>query len=103
MCDEWKSSFQAFHDLATLHGYSDDLTIDRIDNDKGYSPANCRFITVAEQNNNKRNVILLTYGGETLSTAEWARRLGLGKNTISTRYHKGWTTEECLFGKKVII
>jgi hypothetical protein len=102
VCDEWKNDFQAFYDWAMSHGYSDDLSIDRIDNDKGYSPDNCRFIPMSIQNQNKRNVILLTYGGETLSTAQWEKRLGLGKNTISTRYHKGWSTEECLFGKRVM-
>lgn len=102
MCDEWKNDFQAFYDWSMANGYSDDLTIERKDNDRGYSPDNCHYVTVAEQNQNKRNVILLTFDGETLSTAEWARRLGLGKNTITTRYHKGWSTEECLFGKKVM-
>lgn len=52
--------------------------------------------------NEKRNVILLTHNGKTFSTAVWAKLLGLGKNTISSRYHKGWSTEECLFGKKVM-
>lgn len=103
VCDEWKNDFQAFYDWSMSHGYADDLTIDRIDNDKGYSPDNCRWVTVSEQNQNKRNVILLTYNGETHSAAEWGRMLGIGKNTVSTRYHKGWTTEQCLFGKKVIV
>lgn len=103
MCDEWKNDFQAFYDWAMSHGYEDHLTIDRKDNDKGYSPDNCHFISVAEQNQNKRNVILLTHNGETLSAAEWTRRLGVGKNTITTRYHKGWSVEECLFGRKKVV
>lgn len=103
VCDEWKVDFQSFYDWSMSHGYRDDLTIDRIDNDKGYSPDNCRFVSVSEQNQNKRNVILLTHDGLTLSTAEWARRLGAGKNTISTRYHRGWSTEECLFGRKRVV
>lgn len=48
ICKEWRSSFQSFYDWAMSHGYSDDLTIDRIDNDRGYSPDNCQFITKSE-------------------------------------------------------
>lgn len=100
ICDEWRENFQAFYDWAMSHGYSDDLSIDRIDNDGNYCPENCRWVTVKENNQNKRNCILITYDGITMSAAAWSAKLGLGKDTIRQRYHKGWTPEECLFGRR---
>ena len=100
MCDDWKNSFKAFYDWAIANGYNDKLTIDRIDNNGNYEPLNCRWTTVAEQNQNKKNVILLSYNGVTMSCGAWSKKLNLGKNTIRLRYNKGWTIEECLFGKR---
>lgn len=54
VCPEWRDSFQAFHDWAIGAGYADTLSLDRIDNDKGYSPENCRWATAEEQRHNQR-------------------------------------------------
>lgn len=56
ICEEWKNDFQKFYDWAVTHGYRDDLSIDRIDNDKGYFPGNCRWVDVATQSRNRRCV-----------------------------------------------
>jgi len=55
MCDEWHKSFFAFREWAFVSGYKQGLQIDRIDNDKGYSPGNCRFVSRKEQMRNRRN------------------------------------------------
>jgi len=54
VCEEWKNDFQAFHEWAVENGYADNLTIDRVDVNGNYEPANCRWVTMAEQNKNKR-------------------------------------------------
>lgn len=55
VCEEWQNDFQSFYDWAMANGYQDNLFIDRIDNDKGYSPDNCRWATQKQQIKNRRN------------------------------------------------
>lgn len=102
ICDEWRDDFQAFYDWSISHGYTDELTIDRIDNNKNYTPDNCRWSTVAEQNRNKRNVRFITYKGLTKTIPEWTKELQLGKETIRERLRRGWSEKEAIEGKRVV-
>ena len=55
VCNEWSNDFRAFCEWSLAHGYRQGLSIDRIDNDSGYSPDNCRWTTYSVQNRNKRH------------------------------------------------
>lgn len=85
MCEEWNSDFQCFYDWSMANGYTDELTIDRIDNDKGYSPDNCRWITNKENARNKRNNRYITYKGKTQCLSAWCEELGLNYKRVHAK------------------
>ena len=91
ICPEWSDSFEAFRDWALANGYRDDLTIDRIDVDGNYEPSNCRWATLREQAENKRNNHYLTLGEKTLTVTQWARETGIERRTLLKRKSLGWT------------
>ena len=94
-CEEWER-FEAFYEWAMASGYNDTLTIDRIDNNKGYCPENCRWATVKDQARNRRSCHLLTYKGETKTLREWEETLGMHRGTLVQRIYMGWTTEKAI-------
>jgi len=96
MCPEWENDFTAFAQWAISNGYQDTLSIDRIDNDKGYSPDNCRWVPMAKQFNNRRNCRKLTLHGETKTMKEWANEIGIPYHTLCSRIHSGWPVERAL-------
>lgn len=90
MCEEWLNNPKAFCDWAYANGYREDApygecTIDRIDNFKGYSPENCRIVSLIVQANNQRGNRLISHNGETKTLTEWARTLNI--TTTKARYH----------------
>lgn len=93
VCDSWVENYEIFKLWAKKAGYEDGLTLDRIDNTKGYEPVNCRWATYKEQANNKSNNLLLTYKGETHTASEWADVYGIDVSKIYRRKSKGWSDD----------
>lgn len=90
VCDEWngKHGFENFYEWSMKHGYSEELTIDRIDNDKGYSPDNCRWVTMEIQNKNKRNVRHFVIDGIDFTVPEISKTFGINLNTLNARIRR---------------
>ena len=91
MCDGWRDNFETFYEWAMANGYRADLTIDRIDNDKGYSPENCRWATRREQQTNRSCTIKVEINGICKSLRQWSEETGIYFNTLYKRYKKGVT------------
>lgn len=91
ICKEWQDDFINFYNWAMESGYKDDLTIDRIDNNRGYEPCNCRWATPKQQSDNKRNNILINIDGEIKDLQEWCDFYGIKRSTVNTRVRVcGW-------------
>ena len=108
ICNEWLNTerkngansatkgYKAFEKWALENGYADNLTIDRIDVNKGYCPGNCRWVTRKVQQNNTRRNHLLTYKGVTKNITEWAEITGISVTALTKRIRRNWTIERAL-------
>ena len=85
VCDEWEKDYKSFRDWSLSNGYDDSLTIDRIDNDKGYFPENCRWVTMQVQANNTRSNRFVEYKGQRKTIADWAREFNVCYGTMYDR------------------
>lgn len=93
VCDEWRNSFNSFKEWSLNNGFHQSLQIDRINNDLGYSPENCRWVSCLVNQSNRSNSIIFP-SGET--TQEVADRLGLTPNAIRSRLKKGMSMEKAM-------
>ena len=93
LCQEWdgEDGFKNFYEWSMENGYAPGLTIDRIDNNKGYSPDNCRWATQKVQMNNNSRNRYVTINGETHSLTEWAEIKGICIGTVRDRLKRGWS------------
>lgn len=98
VCDEWKNSFAVFHAYVSgLPNFdSENMTLDRIDNNMGYSPDNVRWLPRVQQMRNTRKNVLLTHNGKAQCVSAWAEELEIQSSTLSWRVRAGWSTERVL-------
>lgn len=96
VCSEWRDSFPIFRAWALAHGYRDGLTLERIDNDGGYSPDNCRWATWQEQFNHRCDTHYITFDGKTQSLTRWARERALPPSALFQRVYAGWNAQRAL-------
>jgi hypothetical protein len=101
VCDEWKNDFMNFYNWAMENDYRDDLTIDRINNNGNYESNNCRWVTVKEQANNRRNNHFITYNGKTQSITKWSNELNLSKAMLYYRLNHNWNIEKALITSSI--
>lgn len=98
ICKDWNDA-SVFYNWAIENGYKKGLTLDRVDNNLGYSAKNCRWVDMVKQNNNRRDNNLITYKGETKTLSEWSRITGWSRTTLYKRKLKGWKVDKILSNK----
>lgn len=98
VCDEWsgEDGLINFYNWAMSNGYKEDLTIDRIDDDRDYEPSNCQWADYRTQNLNTRRNNIVTINGVTKTVTEWSEESGINRNTLDQRLRSGITGEDLL-------
>lgn len=93
VCQRWLR-FKPF--LRDMGERPNGTTLERLDTNGNYEPGNCVWATLEVQHSNKRTSRKLTIDGETLTMAQWARRVGIGETTIRERLGRGWSSEDAV-------
>lgn len=95
VCDSWLD-YDNFALWARNNGYSDNLTIDRKDNNGNYEPSNCRWATPKEQANNTRRNRVIEYEGIVMTLQQWSEKMNIKRETIAYRINNGWPIGQAL-------
>lgn len=96
MCDEWEKDFMLFYNWAIQNGYTEELTIDRINVNGDYEPNNCRWVDKLVQANNTRANHYIELNGVTHTVTEWSRIYGIKRNYIYIRVQRGWSWKDAI-------
>jgi hypothetical protein len=102
VCDEWMDDPSKFEEWSLSNGYTDQLTIDRIEGDKDYSPDNCRWVTKINNLKYKSTTSMIEVNGVVHSGKDWARILGIGLNKINKYVQKYGLYNTILFIEKFL-
>jgi hypothetical protein len=100
MCDRWRdgdgglSGFECF--IADMGLRPEGGTLDRIDNDKGYSPDNCRWVSMKVQGRNRSDNLVIEFQGEKICATEAAEKVGLRAGLVIQRLRRGWSVKRAL-------
>jgi hypothetical protein len=93
VCPEWEDFVVFLKDMGQRpYGYD----LDRIDNSRGYSKDNCRWVSRQRNLNNKRTNVLVEYAGKSQTIADWAAELGINYRTLNNRINRGWPVARAL-------
>lgn len=92
VCDRWLDFNNFFDDMGVKPSLAN--SIERINNNKGYSPKNCKWATPKDQANNRRSSRLIKYNGKIKTLSQWADSFNLPRNLISKRLLRGWSVEK---------
>ena len=95
VCQEWQD-FEPFREWALAHGYDDSKTLDRMNNNVGYSPTNCRWISRRHQAYNRTTNRFITVDGHTRTLKEWSIIYGIGDDVILHRLETGWNEKDAV-------
>lgn len=96
VCEEWRNNFIAFYEWAIANGYTNELTIDRINVDGNYEPSNCRWVSNKIQANNKTTNRHISYKGNVYTIAELCKKLKLDRSVFEWRLRHNWDIEKAI-------
>lgn len=100
ICDEWKN-FEPFYNWSMSHGYNENLSIDRIDNNGNYEPSNCRWATAVQQANNTSENRIIEYKGEKMTISEASRKYNVSYKLLYKRIKRGWDINRAIETPKI--
>jgi hypothetical protein len=98
VCERWEKFENFYADMSST--YAEGLSIDRLDNNKGYGLDNCKWATIVEQNRNKRSNVNVEINGKIQCLQDWCSEFGLNYKTVQTRIRDGKTPEQALTFKR---
>lgn len=89
VCNQWKENYNEFHNWSYDNGYKEGLSLDRIDVNGNYEPNNCRWATIEEQANNKRNTIYVDINDKFYTLSDLSAIYNIKRETLEMRYIRG--------------